>query len=149
MLTYETEIMEIATRIWKTVLGLSLAPCPESNVLHDQKDVFAGCIQFSQAWKGALVLFCSAGLAHRAASAIFNTEAEAVTQDQAADTIIELTNITGGNVKSLLPKPCVLSIPLVVMGDRLNFTVPGGKMISQVDLESKGDAMKILLMQQR
>jgi chemotaxis protein CheX len=144
----ETEIGEISSRIWKTVLGFPLTPCSDPNALIDQKDALAGCIQFMGAWQGALIIYCSSALARRGAAVIYGTDPVNTTREQAVDLMIELTNMTGGNVKSLLPKPCQLSIPFVIMGDGLSFVAPGGKLISEVLLDYKGDPVKILLMQQ-
>ena len=51
-------------------------------------------------------------------------EAELTTADL-HDALGELTNMTGGNLKALLPEPCTLGLPVVVEGVDYRFRLPG------------------------
>jgi len=62
-----------------------------------------------------VVVRCSAAAARNAAAALLGVELDDVTTEDVTDALGELANIIGGNVKSLLPEPCALSLPHVLI----------------------------------
>ena len=62
-----------------------------------------------------MVVRCSAAAARNAAAALLGVELDDVTTEDVTDALGELANIIGGNVKSLLPEPCALSLPHVLI----------------------------------
>ncbi len=73
---------------------------------------FTGKVEISGAWTGTVLLHGSRQLA-AAAAVIFSHEADGGPEQDSMDAMYELTNIIGGNIKSLLPEPCQLPIPTV------------------------------------
>ncbi|HVD28484.1 MAG TPA: chemotaxis protein CheX [Mycobacteriales bacterium] len=73
-------------------------------------------------------------LARTAASAMFDRPAEALTDDEVADALGELTNMIGGNLKSLLPGPSRLSMPAVTVGATTAHPAPGAVLVNTVSL---------------
>ncbi|EKD42414.1 MAG: hypothetical protein ACD_73C00167G0002, partial [uncultured bacterium] len=51
--------------------------------------------------------------------------------DEIRDAIGELTNMVGGNFKSILEGSCTLSIPSVIQGEHVNVSNPGCETISR------------------
>ena len=57
----------------------------------------------------------------------------------------EIANMVGGNVKSMLPGPSVLSLPSVVQGQ---LSVPGAQVVRQVQLAWRTQPLVVSLWQQ-
>ena len=107
----ENEICEITQGVWKGFLAMSVARGPNSSSPSDGKDCLTGRVRFSGAWKGILLFQCPAVLARRAAAVMFNLDESSVTAENAQDTVAELTNMIGGNLKVVLPSPCRVGLP--------------------------------------
>ena len=69
--------------------------------------------EISGAWNGTVCLSCSRRAARHATSAMFDLPDDELTQADINDAVGELVNVVGGNIKSLLPGPSVLSLPIV------------------------------------
>ena len=111
------DVAEIAAQVWESFLGLTLVPtgAPPARPADDEV-VMTGVVGITGAWQGSVVLRCSLDHATAAAEAMFAAEPGTLGADEVADALGELTNMVGGNVKSLLPEPCALSIPSVSGG---------------------------------
>jgi chemotaxis protein CheX len=73
-----------------------------------------------------------------AASAMFDRPAEQLGDQDVADALGELTNMIGGNIKSLIPGPSRLSMPAVTVGGSSTVRVPGAALLSTVSLACGG-----------
>jgi chemotaxis protein CheX len=106
----------IAEQVWSSYLdpeGTSpLLPVPAAKQLIE----VSASVSVTGAWRGHVVLSCSSVAARNAAAALMGVEFDEVTAEDVADALGELSNILGGNVKSLLPEPCALSLPHVLLG---------------------------------
>lgn len=70
-------------------------------------------IEIAGSWNGVIVLHATSDFAELLAKRMFDLGEEcAATADQIGDCMREATNITAGNLKTVLPEPCSLSIPL-------------------------------------
>jgi hypothetical protein len=54
--------------------------------------------------------------------------------------------MTGGNLKSLLPEPCRLSLPTVVEGIDLSTRLHGGEQVTCVSFECGGAPLVVRLL---
>ena len=109
----EQEILEITETTWEAMLGLHICQRANPETLIATGGFLTGKVEISGAWKGMVLLHGSTKLAEAAASVIFAKERSEVTHQEQLDAVYELTNIIGGNFKSLLPEPCHLSLPSV------------------------------------
>ena len=89
---------------------------------------------------------CSVDFARRAAGTMFGLEPSAASAADTQDAIGELANMTGGNVKALLPEPCRLSLPTVVESADYTTRFPGGEVVSTVVFDCDGDALVVRLL---
>ena len=109
----EDDLRTIAQQVWSSYLDIDgskpLLPVPAANVIVD----VTGSVSVTGAWRGHVLVGCSDGASRNAASALLGIQLDEVTDDDVADALGELANIIGGNVKSLLPEPCALSLPHV------------------------------------
>jgi CheY-specific phosphatase CheX len=126
----EQSISEIVETVWSSMLGLQTEPDTastltvggaESSPVH----TYAGVVQISGAWAGAVAVQCSETLARHAASTMFGLTPETVAVADVHDALGELANMTGGNIKALLPEPCTLGLPVVIEGADYRLRLPG------------------------
>jgi CheY-specific phosphatase CheX len=115
------KLNEIAEKVWAMVLGLELLPakCDPART-----DAFVlGRVTITGTWQGAVTLGCSPMLARRAAAAMFGKQPAEADPEEIRDALGELTNMVGGNFKTLLKGDCRLSVPKVLD------TVPYGEVV--------------------
>jgi len=133
-----TEISEIVAEVWGAMLGL------ETEVA--DPDTLGGLPHLTGSVDvtgphGCLVSLSVSDAAARAfAAAMFAADPHELADDEVVDAVGELTNMVGGNIKSLLPEPSRLSLPVVVPGHG----VPAGTdVLNRVALSTGSDAVLI------
>src|SRR5579884_3701252 len=130
MLIRSEDVAQLTNEIWTTMLGLEVRPNGAAGDPGQRRHVSA-CVQISGAWSGAVRLVCSSDLARLAAARFLAVEPVEVNDEQIRDALGELTNMSAGSVKALLPKPSHLSLPSVADGTDYRITIPGSEMIQQ------------------
>lgn len=126
------EIAEYVRSTWDSVLSLPVEPISSESLPDSREEFLTGCVQITGAWDGAVTLDIPLQLARRAAAAMFMVDPpDDVAADQMHDTVGELTNIVGGNLKALLPGPCYLTMPAVAAGTDYALRVLGSKIVCQ------------------
>jgi chemotaxis protein CheX len=106
-----------------------------------------GRVGIEGAWTGDVVLRCGVALARRIAGAMFATPPHEVRVDQIQDSVSELVNMIAGNVKSLLPEPCVLGLPHVRAGCDSATYVLRGPITAATRFESDGEPIQVLVVE--
>ena len=76
---------------------------PDAPALEGQ--TVTGCVHVSGEWTGSVFLSCDLEVAAAAAEAMFAADPGSLSTDEVSDALGELTNMVGGNIKSLLPAP--------------------------------------------
>ena len=117
------KLNEIAEKVWSMVLGLKLSPVPCDPDRVEARDFVLGQVTISGGWRGSVTLGCTPSLARHAAAAMFGKMPGETEPDEVADAFGELTNMVGGNFKTLLEGDCRLSVPKVLG------TVPYGEVV--------------------
>ena len=84
--------------------------------------------------------------AHRAACALLGLSGYHLSRNEIQDVLGEIANMTGGNIKSLLPHPSKLSIPAVRDGVSPAGELPGRPMLAQVAFECGGQPLIVTLL---
>jgi chemotaxis protein CheX len=129
------QITQIAQEVWESFLGTSLLPHPLGDgapALVGQ--TLTGCVHVSGEWTGSVFLQCGTGTAEAAAEAMFAADPGTLSADEVSDAHGELTNMVGGNIKSLLPAPSRLSVPSIAQGESCSVRVPGAVLLHRVVL---------------
>ena len=98
------DIVVIAQDIWASFLDLPLEPVPADTVDVTAMRIVGGIVTVFDAWSGAVQLEVSRPFAEIAAKRMFASDG-AVSDVEVDDALGELTNMIGGNIKSLLPAP--------------------------------------------
>ncbi len=138
------QIIEIAESVWSSFLGLSLHEVDVSTSTGpDSGHDASATVHISGSWNGSVILSCSAAFARRCAVTMFQIVDEDLDDAEVADAFGELVNMIGGNLKGLLPEPSQLSLPTVTQGGSHVVTIPGARLLDQVELECDGDRLHI------
>lgn len=110
-----------------------------------KQDSLVASIQITGGWIGTVVLgFCPA-VARAAAIAMLGIVDEEVTQSDMQDVAAELVNMVGGNLKSLLPGPSHLSLPMVTAGREFGVRVHDAQLIDDLWFGSDSGFVRIRL----
>ena len=141
--TYDSHIEQIVQSIFATMLGME-AVRVDGGVSAFPGELL-GTIQIAGAKSMSVVLGVSDGVARAATAAMLQLPSQDVTDDDKRDVVAEITNMIGGNLKSLFPGPLYLSLPTVVAGRDLGLQVPGAELIEDVSLECEGGLMRVRL----
>ena len=131
------EILGITRDVWESFTGRAVEVADGQPRL-DGGDVIVGCVTVSGEWRGSVLLACPARLARMAASAMFDRPADALDDQEVADALGELTNMVGGNIKSLIPGPSRLSMPAVTVGASPAVKPPRAVLVATVSLACEG-----------
>lgn len=143
------DLVEIVEQVWSAYLDPE-----EINPLIPLDDVaFHGdlhsSVSITGSWHGHVVVACSAGAAKLAAGAFLAMEPEEVSDADLADVLGELANIVGGNVKSMLPDGCFISLPHVVTAPASVNHWPSASQICELTGIWAGEQVSISMWQSR
>ncbi len=143
----ESELGGLTENIWSATCGLVLRRAQSLRASRSRPRTVQGAVRLSGAWEGALVVHASAPLAAMAAGAMFGCEPEDAGTAERQDAVGEITSMTGGNLKALLPEPSTVSPPSVVEGPDFAVGVPGVRMLTQLWFECRGEDLQVTLLQ--
>ncbi len=144
----EEEILEITETTWRSMLGLDIQPRALPASMGPVEGYYTGKVEISGAWAGAVLLHGSRQLAAEAAAVIFAHESGEWSVQDSIDAMYELTNILGGNIKSLLPEPCQLSLPTVEVTTEDHLHVVGMERMSEFVFDRQGQPLFVSVWQQ-
>lgn len=149
MHTTTTDLTAISREIWAAVLGIELRPAMQGQAHGEEVRVVTGTVQITGDWSGATTVQVSEELAGRLAATMFMMDIAEVTEEEVTDTVGELANMTGGNVKSTLPGSCQLSLPAVTSGRDFRVSVPGSGVKERLAFDADGELVVVTLFEQQ
>lgn len=141
---HTSEINQHTEIIWKSILGLDVIPTQEDFQTSEKDNTLSGCVHISGSWDGTVALLCPVQLARKAAAIMFGLDEDKASLMEIQDALGELANMTGGNLKSLLPEPCYLSLPVVAITPNLRF--PGSEIIIESGFKCGGHHFKVTVL---
>jgi len=141
----EQAIVRFAKDIWGSILGLEVTPTDRFAPSEIDKTL-VGFIQITGDWEGTVSVHYPASLARSAAATMFDIDEKRATMEQIQDALGELTNMVGGNIKSLLPEHehCHLSLPAVVVTEH-QLHIPGAVEIARVPFACQDQQFAVIL----
>ncbi|MFZ3210105.1 MAG: chemotaxis protein CheX [Terriglobales bacterium] len=110
MQIHAEDVIRLTNDIWASMLGMELAPCARVDFA-GAEPVLAASVEIIGEWQGRIRLDCSSRLAREAAARFVEADPAEITSEQVCDALAELTNMTAGSVKALLPCASRLAIP--------------------------------------
>lgn len=140
----ESAIAEIAVEVWDTMLGLEIRMTGPGASRVRQPAVTAS-VNVVGASDCVVTLGTTAAGARAVAAAMFAAEAADLSDEEVWDALGELTNMVGGNIKSLLAEPSRLSLPVVHHGAAADLGGSGREPINAVTLRTAGEPVVIAL----
>ena len=136
-------ILAITQNILETMAHMGVCEGEAEPSLHEES--MTGCVQISGTWRGAVVLKTTKGFVKHAACEMFDVADSAVTAVDMEDTLAEITNMIGGNIKSQVPSPSYLSLPSVTTGHDFNFRLNGAVVVCQMPMISHDHPLTVLI----
>lgn len=98
-------------------------------------------VTISGASNGLVTVDCSEELARRLAAAMFDSPAGSLSEEDVRDSLGEIANIIGGNIKALLPGPSNLGLPKV----ELDVSAPPAAPVLEQVFVCTGEPLRITL----
>ena len=145
----EEEILEITEATWGAMMGLDIFPNATFPEPSGDENILIGQVNISGGWDGQVRLHATAALGRATSAKMFQMDPDIIQAQDQIDAIYELTNIIGGNIKSLLPEPCKLSLPTVQLGSEWTPHVDGADQVSELAFECEGHPLLVTVWKQR
>lgn len=142
------DLFEILQTIWSTQLGLDLShaehyPGPE---IKTTAELMTGTVQISGGFTGAVHLVCSREVIRAAAAQMFSVPKDDLTNEDLRDALGELTNMVGGNVKTLLAGTEYISLPTVIEGSDYGVARLASDVVAQVQGSFENHPLGVVLL---
>jgi len=142
----EEQITEIARMVFTTVLGLDAEPVDRDGPAAGDAGMLSGVVRITGAFDGTVTVSCTPALASHATAILFAVPDGTASESDTRDALSELVNITGGNLKPLVPGPSRLSLPEVAEGAAL-VDGTGATLLGRVRLHCMGEAVEVALLE--
>jgi chemotaxis protein CheX len=136
----------IAGQIWNAYLGADAENPLVRSEERGSPEVVAS-ISVTGSWDGHVVVGCSEVAAISIAATMLDLDPDDVTPADILDAAGELVNVVGGNVKSLLPQPSLLSLPLTTRGNGRHVRYPGTREVCGLAARWQGELVTIIVLQ--
>ncbi len=140
------DIVAITQNIFSTMLEMESHPIAADET-SDRDSEVVGCIQIVGEWSGTVLLKTPVALATAAGSRMLMMNAEEVEDADRQDTVAELTNMIGGNIKSIVPSPSGLSLPTVTNGTDFKLRLYGSSVISETAFRCDGHVFSVIVLE--
>jgi chemotaxis protein CheX len=141
----DKDLFAIAEQIWASYLDVEgTSPLLEAPHAARSSDVCAS-VSVTGAWVGHIVVSCSMPAARNTAGALLGIDLDDVTAEDVTDALGELANILGGNVKSLMPEPSALSLPVVLINGNTGW--PSAVEVSRLNGEWLGEPIAVQVLE--
>jgi len=144
--TLDDVIEQIAQSVFATMLNIDVMrdPAPEESAA----EFLLAAVHISGAWTGTVVVGMSAEVAEVSAAEMMRMPLAEVADIDRRETASELTNMIGGNLKSLLPAPSFLSLPMIVSGSDFGVQIRDAELVDRVPLVCQAGHLNVRLYRQ-
>ncbi|MEV5001587.1 chemotaxis protein CheX [Nocardioides sp. LML1-1-1.1] len=115
----EDDVRAVTEDVWLALLGEEEVLLPRqvpSGSPFDATGVWSAAVTVSGGWQGVVTVELQEDAARLLGAGMLDLPAAEVADADVADAVGELVNMVGGNLKSLMPGPSVLSLPAVAAG---------------------------------
>ncbi len=129
MLLTDIDLHEVNESVWTSMLGFELA-ATEVEPADPTLRYLIGSVTITGGWDAAVMVQIPVPFAIRLAATMFGFEETEIGDAEVADALGEMANMVGGNVKGMLPGDSSLSLPTVLEGSDLRWSIPGGALVS-------------------
>lgn len=140
------DIVSITQNIFSTMLQMDPYPVAAESP-QDSHFEMIGCIQIVGEWSGTVLLKVPEELISTAGSRMLMIDQESMEDADREDTLAELTNMVGGNIKSIVPNPSNLSLPTVTNGNDFHVRTFGSKPIHETCFQCDGHMFSVVILE--
>jgi chemotaxis protein CheX len=137
----DSDVEQIVSEVFGSFLGGDDAP-PLLAAGGTGDSAVTASVSITGSWEGHVVFGCSTAAARTAAAMLLMMGEDELAEADVADAVGELANMIGGNVKSLLPSPSALTLPLVSLGGAV-MHLPSATEAVRLDLAWQGEPVRI------
>lgn len=143
------DLTEMVEQVWMSFLDPEgVDPLIPTEVATNESECHSS-VAITGSWRGAVVYASSTRAARDAAAAFLAMDVAEVTDEDVSDVLGELVNIVGGNVKSMLPPGCLLSLPQVVLAPDSATRYPSAVQVTGLYGTWRGEPVSITMWQSR
>ncbi len=128
----QAEISQFVTDIWSTFLNMQVSSTDQPFKPEGKENTLAGCVQITGEWQGTVTLYAPKDLGKKIAASMYALGESEIDDQMVQDVMGEITNMIAGNIKSLLPTPCSISLPSVAVTD-YDLHHPGSEPLTTVN----------------
>ena len=107
-----------------------------------------GCVQSTGAWNGVVTINCPEALACKFTDSMYHLTPGSVGQEELQDALGEMTNMIGGNIKSLMFPSCHISLPIVAIGGHL-LHFPMTETACKITMKCLGQLFQVTILRQK
>ena len=143
--SYQEQIAQIAVDVFNSMLRMEVAICDKP--APSASDV-AALVRFRGSWNGALLIQCSFDQAFELTSRLMQIDRPTCFDEDVMDTLGEVANMIGGNLKALLSPRTALSVPEVFSMTPTYTGLPKDWAASTIALQSEEGAFFVTLSEQ-
>src|ERR1035438_9495715 len=126
------------------MLGLEISAAAAGKGV-EPADAYTAWLRIIGSQNITIILRCPRSLAQSATAAMFDARSQEVGPDQVKDSLKEIVNILGGNVKGMLTKYHFLSMPSVAEPGRTPF-FPMDEVIGEFHFQRQGQDFELTLL---
>jgi CheY-specific phosphatase CheX len=143
--SYHVATTQIVHDVFETMLKYPVESVPESYA--EKRDAVTAAIFFAGAWTGATLLECSEAQAFSFTAKLMAIPEPTRLDDDVRDSIGEIINMIGGNLKSVLPTGVGLSMPSVLEGANYASRICGSNLKERMSFRGKLGPFWVTLVQ--
>ena len=141
------DLCKFTRAIWESTLGLEVHPIAGLTPAEDRACTLVGKVQITGTRQRTVCLECTEALAGKVARAMFGLDSEKPTPDEMRDAWAEITNVTGGNLKSLGCSHCQLSTPQVAEREQDLQETPKSSVLARQAFVCQGEPFVVTLLE--
>jgi chemotaxis protein CheX len=142
-----TKIDQVSEEIWSSMVNVPITLTDKRTAGLVPAKTVTSSVQIIGCWNGAVSVDMGADLARHATASLVGGEVSEMSHDDVRDAAGELANMTAGGIKELLPDPCQISLPTVVMGSDFELTIPEGVVVYRSVFSTDYGEMAVTLIQ--
>lgn len=143
--TYEETTCQIVRDVFATMLAYEIHESGDD--YNSRTNTITSAVFFAGAWKGVVIVECSEEQSRFLASRLMGIPEPAETDDDTRDSMGEVANMIGGNLKSVLPPGVSLSMPSVVQGADYAYRICRSNQIARFSFRGDAGPLWVTLVQ--
>jgi len=140
-------VEQVAGAILRAGVDLPLRRVPPGGSPLGSPGTLEGRVSITGAWQGGAVLRCGVGLARRVAGSMYSVPPQRARVYQIQNAVTQLATLMAAALKTVMPKPCSVSRPLVRAACDAEAQQLDGPVRGEARFECEGEAAVLLLVE--